>query len=123
MITRGPDMMRTPPELFAFQDHHRELPPGTPAWFGSPGSFVAPQFFAYRVEPSTGSQSAKLSFCGAAMTWSMLARPATKQMINRRQQCAICFLSHSSCDLFAITMPGFSKHELAALSAQLSLPA
>src|SRR5437773_6679149 len=105
MITRGPDMMRTPPELFAVQDHHSELPPGTPAWFGSPGSLVAPQLVAYRVGPITGRRSAKLSFCGAAIICWMLTRPATKQMINRRQRGPICFLSHWSCDLFAINMP------------------
>ena len=75
------------------------------AWFGSPGSLVAPQLVAYRVGPITGRRSAKLSFCGAAIICWMLTRPATKQMINRRQRGPICFLSHWSCDLFAITMP------------------
>src|SRR5438552_19036517 len=57
------------------------------------------------VWPITGRRSAKLSFCGAAIICLVLTRPATIQTINRRQRGSICFLSHSSCDHFAITMP------------------
>src|SRR5213592_4006224 len=100
MIASGPDLIRTPPEISDVQDHQSELPHGNPAWFGSPGSFVPPQLVAYMVWPITGRRSAKLSFCGAAIICLMLTRPATKQMINRRQRGPICFLSHWSCDLF-----------------------
>ena len=39
-------LMTTVPLVGAVQLHHTERPPGLPAWFGSPGSLVAPTLYA-----------------------------------------------------------------------------
>ena len=47
----------------AVHDHHTDLPPVKPAWFGSPASLVAPTFVpvAVTVAPLTTIAFAKLS--------------------------------------------------------------
>src|SRR5215472_16476546 len=57
----------TYPSCGARQDHHTDLPPGLPAWLGSPGSFVALILFPVTTTfvPEINVAAANMSLVGA----------------------------------------------------------
>ena len=67
----------TCPAAGAVQRHHTDLPPGCPAWFGSPGSLLAPTLVP-TVFPEENPRAAALMNLSLSGTGTLTVIPSAR---------------------------------------------